>query len=103
MRAHVAGALLSICCVYSQTTTKDKAADYPVHATAGTTAIGAEYLVHSIPADTQTFIASDYLVVEVAVFPALGEPVEIGTSNFTLRLNGKKEGIYPEAPGFVAA
>jgi hypothetical protein len=103
MRVQVAVALFSICCVYSQTTPKDKAADYPVHATAGTTAIGAEYLVHSIPSGTQTFIASDYLVVEVAVFPALGEPIEVGASNFTLRLNGKKEGIHPDVPGVVAA
>lgn len=103
MRAHAAVALFSVCCAYGQTTPKDKAADYPVRATAGTTAIGAEYLVHSIPSGTQTFIASDYLVVEVAVFPALGEPIEIGTGTFTLRLNGKKEAISSEAPGFVAA
>ena len=103
MRALAAVALFLICCANSQTTPKDKAADYPVRATAGTTAIGVEYLVHSIPSGTQTFIASDYLVVEVAIFPALGEPIEIGTSTFTLRVNGKKDVISSEAPGFVAA
>ena len=69
----------------------------------GTTGVAAEYLVHSIPAGTQTFIASDYLVVEVGVYPAPGEPIEMGTSTFKLRLNGKKEIISAEGPGFVAA
>ncbi len=103
MRAHVAVALFSVCCAFGQTTPKEKAADYAVHGKDGTTAIGAEYLVHSIPAGTRTFIASDYLVVEVAVFPVFGESIEISTSTFTLRLNGKKEVISAEGPGFVAA
>jgi hypothetical protein len=103
MRVHVATALFSIGCAFSQTTPKEKAADYPVHGTDGRTAIAAEYLVHSIPAGTRTFIAPDYLVVEVAIFPVLGEPIEISTSTFTLRLNGKKEVISAEGPGFVAA
>lgn len=103
MRTQVAIAIFSICCAFSQTTPKEKAADYPVHGTDGRTAVAAEYLVHSIPAGTQTFIASDYLVVEVAVFPTLGEPVEISTGTFSLRLNGRKEVISCEGPGFVAA
>jgi hypothetical protein len=103
MRAHVAFGLFSLCCAFGQTTPKDKVADYPAHAMDGTTGVAAEYLVHSVPAGTQTFIASDYLVMEVAVFPALGEPIEIGTGTFKLRLNGKKEVISSEGPGFVAA
>src|ERR1700730_3646789 len=103
MRAPVALALLSLCGAFSQTASKDKVTDYPAHAMDGTTGVAAEYLVHSIPAGTQTFIASDYLVMEVAVFPALGEPIDIGTSTFKLRVNGKKEVISAEGPGFVAA
>jgi hypothetical protein len=89
--------------LYSQTTVKDKPADYPAHAALGTVSIGAEYLVHSIPAHDQTFFAADYLVVEVAVFPGRGETIEIGNSTLGLRLNGRKQLMYPEAPGFVAA
>ena len=87
----------------AQVTVKDKATDYPVHADIGTLSIGAEYLVHSIPAHSQTFIARDYLVVEVAVYPGRQEPFEIGANTFTLRINGRKEIIFPDTPGFVAA
>ena len=86
-----------------QTAHKDKAEDYPTHATVGAVSIGADYLVHSIPAGNQTFITSDYLVVEVAVFPGRVEPFEIGNNTFGLRLNQKKAVEYPVAPGFVAA
>jgi hypothetical protein len=103
MRAYAPVAMLSICCAFGQTAPRDKVADYPAHAMDGRTGVAAEYLVHSIPAGTQTFIASDYLVVEVAVYPVPGEPIELGTSTFKLRLNGKKEVISAEGPGFVAA
>ena len=89
--------------LYSQTTVKEKSTDYPVHAALGTVSIGAEYLVHSIPAHDQTFFTSDYLVVEAAVFPGRGETIEIGNITFALRLNGRKQLMYPEAPGFVSA
>ena len=95
-------ALVSAACLCGQTEHKDKATDYPVHAVAGKVAIGADYLVHSIPAGDQTFVASDYLVVEVAVFPAFAQPVTIDDRNFTLRLNGKST-LTSQAPGFVAA
>ena len=91
--AHVKSALapLVLALVYAgwlSATVKEKAADY---------------LVHSIPAHSQTFFAADYLVVDVAVFPSRLEPVEIGTNTFTLRINGRKEVIFPDSPGFVAA
>jgi len=103
MRARTVVAMLFLCRAFGQTTPRDRVADYPAHAMDGRTGVAAEYLAHSIPAGTQTFIAPDYLVVEVAVFPVLGEPIEISTSTFTLRLNGKKEVISAEGPGFVAA
>jgi hypothetical protein len=100
---HLLLALLSVGCLSGQITIKEKATDYPVHEDVGTVSIGAEYLVHSIPAHSQTFFAADYLVVEVAVFPGRQEPVEIRTNTFTLRINGRKEIIFPDSPGFVAA
>ena len=86
-----------------QTEPKNKATDYPAHATAGNVSIGAEYLVHSIPSGSQTILAPDYLVVEVAIFPGKEEPVEIRGNSFALRLNGKKLTLPSVAPGFVAA
>ena len=103
MRAVWTVALLFASCLNGQTEHKDKATDYPAHATAGNVSIGADYLVHSIPAGNQTFVAPDYLVVEVAVFPPHGESVTIGGNTFTLRVNGKKFALSPIAPGFVAA
>lgn len=96
-------ALLAAGCLCGQTEHKDKATNYPVHAMAGKVGIGADYLVHSIPAGDQTFVARDYLVVEVAVFPAPGEPVTIDGSTFALRLNGKKAILSSAPPGFVVA
>ena len=108
MRAPLALSLAVSGWLYGQTTAKDKPADYPAHAalgttTLGTTSIGAEYLVHSIPAGNQTLLTAEYLVVEVAVYPPRDRAVEISSGSFTLRLNGKKQVLYPVAPGFVAA
>jgi len=104
MRAPLALALVAgSSLLHGQTAVKDKPADYPAYATLGTTSIGAEYLVHSIPAGSQTLLASEYLVFEVAVFPPRDRLVEISSGAFTLRLNGKKQVLYPVAPGFVAA
>src|SRR5437588_11418606 len=76
------------------TSPKEKPEAYPAHAALGRISIGAEYMVHSIPAGNQTLLASDYLVVEVAVFPGPAEPVEIASTTFALRLNAKKELLY---------
>jgi hypothetical protein len=103
MRGVSIAALVSAVCLFGQTEHKDKATDYPAYMTAGSTAIGAEYLVHSIPAGNQTFVAQDYLVVEVAVFPPRGESVAIGGDTFALRINGKKFTLIPDSPGMVAA
>jgi hypothetical protein len=103
MRARLALALMSASWIYAQTEHKDKATDYPIHGTAGRVSIGADYLIHSIPAGAQTFLTKDYLVVEVAVFPAVAEPVAIDGNTFKLRLNGQKFPLTSVAPGFVAA
>lgn len=87
----------------SGTTPKGAAGDYPVQGKAGELALGAEYLVHSVSSGQQTFVAPDYLVVQVAVYPPKGQPVEISAGQFRLRINGKKGTLYPQAPGFVAA
>jgi len=103
MRVFTALALLSASCLCGETEHKDKATDYPIHAMAGKIAIGADYLIHSIPAGDQTLLAKDFLVVEVAVFPALAEPASIDGNTFTLRLNGAKVPLASIPPGFVAA
>lgn len=103
MRAWLAVALISAPWLFAQTEHKDKATDYPIHTTVGRVAIGADYLIHSIPVGDQTFLAKDYLVIEVAVFPPVAEPVTIDGNTFQLRLNGQKHLLTSIAPGFVAA
>lgn len=85
------------------TAPRTKAADYPVSATLEKLVIGAEYLVHSFSGHNQTFVTSDYLVVEVALYPAAGERPLISGGQFTLRINGKKSTVLPQAPAMVAA
>ena len=82
------------------TDTKKKAEDYEVHAQAKSAAIGAEYMVHSFSRGEQSFIAQDYLVVEVALFPPKDTNI---TARNGLRINGKKQGLLPQAPQMVAA
>jgi len=79
-----------------------KASEYPAHASWQRFEIGAEYLVHSIPADNGSLFARDYLVVEVAIYPGK-QPVIILDAHFTLRMNGKKSVLNAESPSFVAA
>jgi hypothetical protein len=98
--------LLSSSALWGQhgTPTKASPAEYPVHVTAGELALGAEYLVHSVSSGRQTFVVPKHLVVEVAVFPAKGQAVELAAGQFSLRINGKKKDVlHPEAPAFVAA
>ncbi len=82
---------------------KPSASDYPVHATAGTINLGAEFMVRSFQGQGQTFITRDYLVVEVAVYPPKFNKVRVSHSQFSLCLNGRKELLSPENPGVVAA
>jgi hypothetical protein len=86
----------------AQTEPKASAGEYPVHAMAGNLAIGAEYMVHSFSGGGQTFIAQDYLIVEVALYPAKGEPLMVNADQFRLRLNNK-DVVAPRAPQFVVA
>lgn len=82
---------------------KPKADAYPAHASTPEVSIGAEYLVHSVPARSLTFTARDHLVVEVAVYAPNGGTLNIALEQFGLRINGRKETIQPQSPGFVAA
>jgi hypothetical protein len=85
------------------TTPKPAPEEYPVHANAGSIAVGAEFMVHSFSRGEQTFIAQDYLVVEVALFPPKGENVYVEPGRFSLRINGKKIALMPQAPSMAAA
>jgi len=68
---------------------KAKADDYETSETAGRVSVVAEYMVHSFTGSGKTFLASDYLIVEAALFPKKGEPVTASQGDFALRIDGK--------------
>src|SRR5581483_5320106 len=95
--------LLPLVAMAQGTTPKATLSDYPVHTMEGSIGLGAEYMVHSFSLGEATYLAKDYLVVEVALFPPKGETVEIKYSDFTLKINGRKIGLFPQAPTMVAS
>jgi hypothetical protein len=82
---------------------KPKASDYPARARGQGVEIGAEYLVHTLKSGDDSFFVPDYLVIEVAIYPAKGETGTISSDQFSLRINGKKQVLWAQPPGFVAA
>jgi hypothetical protein len=84
------------------TQTKEKPSDYPVHVQLPNLEMAAEYLVHSMPAPGGAIFVKEFLVIEVAVFPARGSDPVLNSGQFTLRMNGKKSVEYPQSPGLVA-
>jgi len=102
--AHAATLFLAVPLAWGAGTEPRKAAaEYPVHTTAGPLSIGADYLVRTVGGCGKTYSVDDYLVVEVALYSTQRGTVEVRSGAFTLRLNGKKTPILPQAPGMVAA
>lgn len=74
---------------------KSKAEDYEAHGQSKGIAIGAEFMLHSFSGQGTSYIAPDYLVVEVALYPPKGEEIELHAAAFSLRLNGKRNLLTP--------
>jgi len=77
-------------------------ADYQVVALAGKVSIAAEFTGHAIPNAQEPLQSEDYVAVEVALFGPAGERLVITASDFSLRLNGKKEALPSQPFGLVA-
>jgi hypothetical protein len=79
--------------------------DYPVQAALAEAGFGAEYLIRSVSGRGRTFFLPDYLVVELAVFPARGRQVELSLGRFRLHVGEKKkrQTLPAVGPQFVAA
>ena len=95
-------ALFAVSAASAQYEVPRKANEYPAHAMWPQFEVGAEYLIHSVPAEKGAIYARDYLVIEVAVYPVKA-PVTVLSAHFVLRVNDRKTVLYPESPGFVAA
>ena len=81
---------------------KAKASESPVHLTTPDVEIGAEYMVRSFGGD-RMYIAPDHLVVQIALYPLHKRIINVDSRTFRLRLNGKKDALFPQSPGMVAA
>lgn len=81
---------------------REKPTAYTVQATLPTVTLAADYLVHSFPAGQQMLVIRDYLVVEVACFPARDVKLLLAQGQFTLRIDGKRT-LLAQSPQFVAA
>ena len=100
--------LLLICCAATAlaqpgTTPKPKAGDYESHGHAKDVEIGAEYMIHSFSGQGETYIANEYLVVEVALYPPKDGSIDVRAGQFALRMNGRKQTLSPESPQMVAS
>ncbi len=80
-----------------------KPQDYPVLSDFAKAVLGAEFHAHTVPWGGTPFFTSEYLVIEVGVFPGKGQPVTVGPGDFTLRLNGKKVAVLAHVPSMVVA
>ncbi len=60
-------------------------------------------MIHSFSGQGQTYIAKEFLVVEVALYPPKGRSVTVNEGAFALRINGKKQALVAAAPTLVAS
>lgn len=77
-------------------------ADYQAQAKVGNVSIGAEFTGHGIPNAQQPLNSEDYVAVEVGLFGPADAHLTIGASDFSLRINGKKELVPSQPWGLVA-
>jgi hypothetical protein len=75
---------------------------YPARATSSRCTLAAEFQGRSAPGAAGVYFTGDYVVVEVGVFPAAGQAVEVRAADLRLRVNGARLVLSP-ANGALAA
>ncbi len=70
--------------------------DYPAQAKVGQVTIAAEFAEHGIPTPEGVLSSDNFLVVEVAMFGPQGTRLPVSFSDFSLRINGKKNPVQAE-------
>ncbi len=66
------------------------AADYQAQAAAGMVTIAADFTGHSVPTLQGVLSTEDYVVIEAGLFGSPGARINLSSSDFSLRINGKK-------------
>jgi hypothetical protein len=70
--------------------------EYLSHAQLGLITIAAEFDQHSVPMPESLLSTEDFVSVEVALFGPVGAHATISSSDFSLRINGKKAALPAE-------
>ena len=70
--------------------------EYLGHAQVGAITIGAEFDEHSVPTPEALLTTEDYVSVEVGLFGAAGSHIAVSSTEFSLRINGKKAALPSE-------
>jgi hypothetical protein len=70
--------------------------EYLSHAQVGLIVIAAEFDQHSVPMPESLLSTEDFVSVEVALFGPAGAHAVISSSDFSLRINGKKAALPAE-------
>lgn len=77
------------------------ASEYQAQAKAGAVTIGAEFMGHAVPTPDAIYNDEEYVVVETGVFGPPDTRLQLSWSDFSLRINGKKEPLPSQATELV--
>lgn len=83
--------------------TREKPTDFPAHTKCAQAAIGAEFLARSVLSDGGNLLLRDYIAVEVGFAPVKGAKLLLSATQFTLRINGRKDVLLSQTPGMVGS
>ena len=96
--------LLSVAGWAEDVAVRAKISDYPRMMKLDKADVGAEFHAHTLPVGDvdgkSPLFAGDYLVIEIAIYPAPFVRMQVNPAHFTLRLNGKKV-VEPQSAGMV--
>jgi hypothetical protein len=103
MRPLPALLLLAVLPAAAGTDPKPKPADYPRSSTQPAFTLAAEFLAHSLLTPKGALFLRNYLVVEVALYPAPGARLKLSHQDFRLRTGSKKPDLLAQAPALVVS
>jgi len=78
------------------------AADYQAQGQAGALTVAAEFKGHSVPTPQGPLSTEDYVAIETGLLGPLGARLVLSSSDFSLRINGKKAPLPSQPYGLVA-
>jgi hypothetical protein len=76
-------------------------ADYSAAGKAGKVTIAADFTGHGFPGPSGVMNSEEYVMVEVGLYGAAGDQLNISIDNFSLRINGKKTPLPSQPYGLV--